>query len=189
MNWRDLAVVAILLGEFVGFGLAAVVIYRLMLQIGALKGTVETQATTLDMLHELNKTALEMAKSFDPKKFADAANTYQELVDQNAKALVEEARREFDRARPPAAGAAGDALERLARHYQGALRVGLGLLAFIPKNQRGAAIMTTDVPQEFKDIYLRIADAAPDWSAALLLMNLARVTLKADAPVSPLATR
>jgi hypothetical protein len=171
----------------VGFGLAAVVIYRLMQQIGALRGTVETQATTLNMLHELNTTAVEMAKSFDPKKFADAASTYQELVDANASTLVEAARRELDRANGPGSGVASDAVDRLARRYQAALRVGLGLMAFIPKNQRGAAIMTTDVPQELKDIYLRIADAAPDWSAALLLMNLARVTLKADTPVSPFA--
>ena len=63
--------VAILLIEILGFGLGAVVIYRLNQQIGALKGTVDAQRQTVQTLSDLNRTALEMTKAFDPKKYAE----------------------------------------------------------------------------------------------------------------------
>jgi hypothetical protein len=62
-------------------------------QVGALHGTVKAQAETLKTVGDLNRIALEMAKAFDPKKFADAVTTYQQLVDKNAEAALEDARR------------------------------------------------------------------------------------------------
>lgn len=97
--------VAILLIQIVGFGLAGVVIYRMTQEVGALNGTVTAQAEALKTVGELNKVALEMAR----------------LIEKNAEATVEDARRSLQRGRPagghqaalPGHGGARARLERL----------------------------------------------------------------------------
>jgi predicted Holliday junction resolvase-like endonuclease len=166
----DIVVIAILVIEIIGVTLGGVVIYRMKQQIGALKGTVETQAEGLKTLHDLNKTAVEMAKAFDPKKFAEAANTYYELVDRNANARVEEAREEARRA---TSRERGQAVEAILGVYQSALTMGFQLLAYVPMARRRAAIDSTDVPAEFRGLYLNLAEQAPDLSRSTLADALA----------------
>jgi len=122
----------------------------------------------LRTLGELNKTAVEMAKAFDPKKYVEAANAYEELTVRNAKATVEDARREFERERQQSAARAAEALTTWVQRFEWSLDMGYRMMAYVPTARRAQAIDgVRNVPDEFKAPYRKLAAEAPDWSAPM----------------------
>jgi len=160
----DVVTIAILVVEILGFAGAGVVIHRMKQQIGALDGTVKTQAEALQTVSDLNKIALEMARAFEPKKFADAVETYQKLVDRNAEAAVEEVRRTLQREHEKTKEQA----DSLSLNFDALVRLGFSLLAYIPPMVRDEAIARADlkVPMEEKIRwwFSQLAKQAPDLS-------------------------
>jgi hypothetical protein len=108
-------------------------------------------------LTDLNRTALAMVGSFDPTKYADQVKVYQELVEKNAAAALEDARRVLQRE-------SEKTQEQTQQEYENALRAGFQLLAYIPPDRREQAIGFMHVPKEAKEAFLKVADRAPDFS-------------------------
>jgi hypothetical protein len=160
----DYVNIAILVIQIVGFSLGGVVVYRLLQQIGALKGTVQAQAETVRTLVELNKTALEMAKAFDPKKYAELVTVHQELVEKNAAAAMEEKRRELERERQQTQEATRKGSDMAMRAYESALYAGFELVAYVPADRRGEAIAV--MPKSLQPVFSKVAADAPDLSRA-----------------------
>jgi len=157
--------ITILIIEVIGFVGAGVVIYRMKQQVEALGGTVKTQAEALRTLGDLNKTALEMAKAFDPKKYVEVVKAYEELMERKATATVDEARREFEQRE----GCTVEALKVVAVYYKLALLAGYSLMAYVPKERREEAINDAPVPHDFKGAYRELAASAPDLSMSPLM--------------------
>ena len=109
-----------------------------------------------------------MAKAFDPKKFAEAATAYHELVDKTARAIVEDARREFERTHAQTKERAAKEWEDLATDYRWAMMMGFALIAYIPRRRRWTAVNSADVPAAMKDWYGKFGETAPDWGTSLL---------------------
>jgi hypothetical protein len=167
----DVVTIAILVVEILGFAGAGVVIHRMKQNVDALCGTVKAQAETLKAVGELNRIALEMAKAFDPKKFADAATAYQVLVDKNANAAVEDVRRTLQREHEKTQEQATRDLDSQARQFDAVLRMGFALLAYIPPTIRDEAITRAEMPSASKTLeknlkawFSGLAKAAPDLS-------------------------
>jgi len=93
-----------------------------------------------------------MAKAFEPKKFV-AANAYQDLVERNAKAIVEETRRTLEQEAQWTKEKAARAVEVLSSLYQATFRIGLELMPYVPKSRRHGAIEEVDAPDEVKEPY------------------------------------
>jgi hypothetical protein len=160
----DIVVIAILLIEIVGFSLGGVVIYRLRQQIGALKGTVEAQKDTLEVVGELNKIAIEMARASDPKRYLDMVETHEKLVQKNATAAMEDMRRSLEQEHHQTLEQSKRGFELAMQAWESALRVGLDLVAYVPPARRRDALASADVPQHLKEMFLKTAESAPDLS-------------------------
>ena len=167
--------VAILVIGIIGFKLGVDVIRRLRQQIGTLEGTVNAQAETLKTLGELNKTALEMARAFDPKKYADMVNTHQELAERIAASTVEDARRTMQREHEQAqeqskreVEVAMGLYESAMERYEHATKLGLDLVAYVPPERRRISVASANVPDHMKELFLRMAERAPDLSRSPL---------------------
>jgi len=169
INTAILAAIAVI--DLLGFGLAGVVIYRMGQQVGALKGTVKTQADAMQALATLNERAVEMVNTLDPKKIVEKAKAYEELVEKNARAEVEDARRSFEREYEEKEEKIGRALSIIVDWYKAALRGGYHLISYVPKADRRRAIETSDVPDRFKKKYLELVDKAPDLTTSGLTLN------------------
>jgi hypothetical protein len=146
--------VAILLIQVVGFGL---VFYRMKQQIGALKGTVDTQAEALKTVVELNKTAPEMARAFDPKKYLDMVETHEKLVKKTAAVTMEDMRRSLEQEHQQTLEQSKRGFELAMQAWENALRVGLDLVAYVPPARRRGALASADVPQHLKEVFLKTA--------------------------------
>jgi uncharacterized membrane protein len=157
----DVTTIAILVVEIVGFAGAGFVIYRMKQQIGALDGTVRAQAEALRTIAEVNKIALETAKAFDPKKYTEALNAYQDLIERKAGALVDDARRAFEREHKEAREQAEESI----REFNMMMRAAFELLAYVaPIKRREAVNGSATMTKQMKEWFLSLADVAPDLS-------------------------
>jgi hypothetical protein len=153
--------VVILVVEILGFLGAGIVIYRMKQQIGALDGTVRAQAEALKTIAELNKIALETAKAFDPKKYTEALNTYQDLIERKAEALVDDARRAFAREHKEAREQA----EASMQEFNIMMRAAFELLAYVaPIRRREAVNGSHTMTKQMKEWFLGLTEVAPDLS-------------------------
>ncbi|HEY7250756.1 MAG TPA: hypothetical protein VIG37_09670 [Methylomirabilota bacterium] len=159
--------------DLLGFGGLLFWINR---QIVALKGTVDAQAETLRTLQGLNQTALEVVKGVDPERWAAEVRIHKDLADQKAQALIDEARREFDQEKKSTLEKQARVAQVFRDQYSAALQLAFGLIAYIPKHSRMAAIEERDVPKDLKELYLKLAEKSPDRSTPPLLQALFEIS-------------
>jgi hypothetical protein len=155
---------AILVVNLIGGG---VLVRWLVRHIGALEGTVATQAKTLQTVEGLNTTVLNVIKAIDPDRWAREVSAYKELIDSKAAAFIEEERRKIARQQQGTVQQVGAVLKMVAdenaRHY----KLILSLLPFVPKANRLAAIRGADLSEPSRQGLLQSAESAPEWSLSL----------------------
>lgn len=185
MEWLVAVVAGLVVGAVNVIG-GAVLIRRLTQQISALKGTVEAQQEQIKTIAEVNRVAVEVFKAMDPERWAREVKVHKELADRKAEAMVEEARREFERDKAATGERAVQAMKQVWELYEGALAVGMKLVPYVPQNIRLGAILTSSGPDHVKDAYLDVAQKAPDWSRAAVTLETL-VVESPPTPTSPLA--
>lgn len=141
-------------------------------QMIALRGTIAAQTTALQALEGLNRTALEVVKGVDPERWAAEVRIHKELADRKAQALIDEARQKFDQEKRSVQEKQAEFVRFISDEYRAALRLAFGLIAYIPKEVRAAAINERGVPEDLRKLCLEVAEASPDWSTPPLLQLL-----------------
>src|SRR5713101_3123004 len=157
-GWLTAAIIGLVVAlvNVIGGGL---VIRWLARQIRALKGTVDAQTETLKTIGEVNRTVLEVFKAMEPRRWAEEVQVHKKLADEKAAALVDEARRQFEKDK--------ETLQETLKGYQEAVGVGLSLLPYVPKEERQKAVDDTAAPDSIKKVFLEVAATAPDWNRRL----------------------
>jgi hypothetical protein len=141
---------------------------------------VDAQRQTVQTLSDLNRTALEMTKAFDPKKYAELVTVHQELVERIAAAE----RRDMERDQQ-------QTFDMTMRVYENALKAGFELVAYVPPERRSQAIAS--MPKSLQPVYLKVAAESADLSCSpfkpLTLENILGGKVTVTEPLLPIPPR